>query len=397
MQCNLKSKCPNKTDPLYNCWDADCDGWMHSKCSDLLLARYEVPATARPSESDKNSSDDAPVVFCKKGCYSKWFAAKKRAEKEAAKASKPPAKKRKLPWEEDGTLEVLMEWLTTEGNYAEYCGSNGNKGKTKTQHHKELAILIKEKVPDSNRTEKDVENKITGLESQFRKACDWANNTGQGVDNPGDFKAAVLKRCPLFDELDPIMGDRPNAKPLYTNEENSDDTLEDDVDGCPVGAAASATAIAHSTNENEDSDEGEKTTPPKKIASTTSSIASSTTSSRKRITVSDNGMRKRGKSNNQVDYILSNFMGDNEEDEEGNGNGPSNTSFKQLRVREVEAKEAEAKARLMEADANSEKARNESEILRIQAKANLLRERKKLADKGISQEDIDALLPLLPK
>jgi hypothetical protein len=27
--------------------------------------------------------------------------------------------------------------------------ANGNKGKTKTQHHKELSLMIKEKVPDS--------------------------------------------------------------------------------------------------------------------------------------------------------------------------------------------------------------------------------------------------------
>jgi hypothetical protein len=64
-------------------------------------------------------------------------------------------------------MEVLMEWLTTEPNYADYCGANGNKGKTKTQHHKELALLIQQKLPQSERTEKDVENKITSLERQF--------------------------------------------------------------------------------------------------------------------------------------------------------------------------------------------------------------------------------------
>jgi hypothetical protein len=62
-----------------------------------------------------------PVVFCKKTCYLKWAAAKKKAAKEAAKTSKP-TKKRKVPWEGDGTMDVLMDWLTTEGNYAEYCG-----------------------------------------------------------------------------------------------------------------------------------------------------------------------------------------------------------------------------------------------------------------------------------
>ena len=34
-------------------------------------------------------------------------------------------------------MDVLLEWLTTEGNCAEYCGANGNKGKTKTQAKKQ--------------------------------------------------------------------------------------------------------------------------------------------------------------------------------------------------------------------------------------------------------------------
>lgn len=90
-----------------------------------------------------------------------------------------------------------MDWLTEEGNYALYCGCNGNKGKSKSTYHKELALLIKKEKPESNRTDKDVENKIVKLERQFRLGCDWANNTGQGVDEPGDFGKAVLQRCPL--------------------------------------------------------------------------------------------------------------------------------------------------------------------------------------------------------
>ena len=115
-------------------------------------------------------------------------------------------KKRKVPWEEDGSLDVLIEWITTEGNYAAYCGSSGNKGRTKGVFHKEIAKLIKEKKPETDRTDKDVENKIGKLERQFREAYDWTKNTGIGVDNPGDFEGAVRKRCPLFYALEDIMG-----------------------------------------------------------------------------------------------------------------------------------------------------------------------------------------------
>ena len=125
IECKLKAKCPNKLDPgLYNCWDPDCDGWMHQKCSEMLLARYCIPMEERPADDELNHLQE-PVVFCKKGCYSKWWSAKKKEKKAlfAAEKAAKNVKKRKVPWEEDGSLELLMEWLTTEGNYAEYCGA----------------------------------------------------------------------------------------------------------------------------------------------------------------------------------------------------------------------------------------------------------------------------------
>jgi uncharacterized ubiquitin-like protein YukD len=109
-------------------------------------------------------------------------------------------------------------------------------------------------------------------------------------------------------------------------------------------------------------------------------------SSKKRLTTSDSGAAKKGRGST-VDDLLMTVL-----DPEDDGN--PNDTFKQLRVREVQAREIEAKARLMEAEAISGKAKSESEIFSIQAKASLLRERKKLAEEGISQADIDSLLPL---
>jgi hypothetical protein len=387
MQCKLRARCPVKSDPLYNCWDDECDGWTHEKCSEMLLVRYNIDVAARPSTEERNSADE-PVVFCKKGCYLKWLAAGKRKAKEEAKAATAPKKTRKVSWETDGSLDVLMEWITTEGNYAEYCGANNNRGKSKTQYHKELALLIKEKKPESDRTDKDVENKITSLERQFRVASDWANNTGAGVDKPGDFQAAVLQRCPLYNELEPIMGDRPNAKPLASNE---DPDIEENAPVGPAGVAPTAVAQSIMNNESDsDSSEQPKKTPPKSTTSTTSSITKSTSSSSKRrVTTADTAPKKKRTSNTNVDDLLSSYLKDDEEGEEANNN-----SFKQLRVREVIAKESEAHARMLEAEAVSGKHKCESELLNIQAKAELLRQRKKLAEEGINQADIDALLPL---
>jgi hypothetical protein len=293
----------------------------------------------------------------------------------------------------DGNTDGLAYY---EGNYAEYCGAKGNKGKTKTQFHKEISLLIKEKLPHSARTEKDVENKITGLERQFRVASDWANNTGAGVENGGEFKAAVLQRCALYDELEPIIGDRPNAKPLASNEDSS---VEDVATTVPTSVVAAATAVNHSNNSEADSEDSEDNLSPRRkegVTEVSSVSAKSSGSSKRRITASEPATttRKKGKNTNPVDDVLRSYLGEDDYDDDQDA---SYTSFKQLRVREVKARECEARARMLEAQAISGKAKTESELLSIQAKASLLRERKKLLDEGVTQEEIDELLPLRKK
>lgn len=384
MQCKLGSKCPNPTHELFVCWDPSCDGWMHKECSTKLLVRFDIPTEERPTADEVTPAGD-PVVFCKKGCWKNWSAEKKREAKAAKKAQqaqqqKEATRKRKT-WEEDGSLDVLMEWLTTEGNYAEYCGCNGNKGKTKTQHHKELAILLKEKLPECERTEKDVENKIVNLERQFRQASDWVANTGQGVDNPGDFEAAVKRRCPLFQELEPIMGDRPNARPLATNEDSSSD-------GSSVASGIADTAAMASMMSYKDTPAQKSSSQTSNSISSKSAVSIKSGSAGRRLLSKNSAQggrsQKKKKTWDADDTLSSLFMDDYDGD----------NTFKNLRVREVEAKEREASAKMLEATANSEKAKQESSLISIQANATLLRERKKLREEGISQEEIDALLPL---
>jgi hypothetical protein len=80
---------------------------------------------------------------------------------------------------------------------------------------------------------------------------------------------AVLKCCPLFDELEPIMGNRPNAKPLSSNEKDSD------ADDEPTDCGGRQTAVAHSMNNSSDpGDLGDVTPPKKATASNTSSVSS---------------------------------------------------------------------------------------------------------------------------
>jgi hypothetical protein len=288
-----------------------------------------------------------------------------------------------------------MEWLTTHGNYSNYCGGTGNRGKSKAQHHKDLAIMIKNKLPESSRTEKDVENKIVALERQFREASDWANNTGQGVDDPGDFEAAILKRCPHYHQLEDIMKERPNAKPLATNEgspvygsdnnldgnnnldgdNNFDDDLDDDAALLNDGDDASLCS-------NKAADHGavkEAMKAPR--SSSTVSTVSSAASKRLKAS-SDEKKKKKKQKKESADDIINNFIGD-----------PSN--LQSLRCREVEAREKEANARMLEATAIAAKAEKETSILGIDEKVKLLRERRRLLEDGIcTQEELDRVLPL---
>jgi hypothetical protein len=164
------------------------------------------------------------------------------------------------------------------------------------------------------------------------------------------------------------MGDRPNAKPLATNEDD-DDSVQPVM---PILDLA-VTDVAHSMANDPDSDSSVgKLTPPS---------SASVCSSKRRISASDAKVKK-GKSS--VDDILATYLGDDE-----NGEQSHNNSFRQLRVREVEARETEAKARMLEAEAVNDKAKLESELLRVKASAELLCQRKQLANEGVEQEDID--------
>ena len=121
------------------------------------------------------------------------------------------------------------------------CGSQQkNKGTPKSAYHKQIAEFVQSKVPESQRYAKDVENKINSLESQFRKDSDWKNNTGAGLDDPGSIEKGILDRCAYYNELEPIMGDRPNAKPLATSEDFDFNLDSDDNSGTSGQTAVEA-------------------------------------------------------------------------------------------------------------------------------------------------------------
>ena len=293
-------------------------------------------------------------------------------------------------------MEVLMDWITTEGNYSECCGCTGNKGKSKSQFHKELSLLIKAK-KGAERTDKQVENKITSIERQFKAATDWLANTGAGLDNPGDIRSHVLKLCPVCCDVEEVMKDRHNARPLSTNEEDpnvdfsttfdydneSADENENEEAPAPTQppvvattgtAAASATATTATTA---------AATPSSSITTSVGSKGRKRKPEENRLTASSNARKKKKEAKEVDDCIRTHMSGGL------SGDVTEDSQLASISVRNVAAKEKEAAARMLEAQAISnkanqeaEKARLESSILEIEKTSKLLLTRKQMLDAG---------------
>ncbi|KAL3927281.1 MAG: hypothetical protein SGARI_005367 [Bacillariaceae sp.] len=325
---------------------------MHPNCSVLLLNHGEIPPERRPT--------DATIVFCTKTCFNRWEGKQKSLQRAAEKSAKDSAKAasepRVVPWDKDGSMEVLMDWITTEGNHAECCGCTGNKGKSKSQFQKELSLLIKAKT-GADRTDKQVENKINTIERQFKKASDWLANTGAGLDDPGSIKTYVLKLCPVYYDVEAVMSERPNARPLATNEDSDSDEVsntfnygndEDDSASAPEDLAPAAASAA---------------TPSARITRTSTPTSSLTTSvgtkrkapADKRLTASTR--KKPAKKNDVEEYIKKHLS----------GAWPDDIALESISNRNCAAKEKEADARMLEAKANSNKANQEAEKMRLES------------------------------
>jgi hypothetical protein len=77
-----------------------------------------------------------------------------------------------------------------------------------------------------DRSANSIRTKIQDLETKFRFAADWLNQTRQSVTDEASIKDAVLKQYSYYYELKEVMGDRPSALAPFTNEMDSDELSE---------------------------------------------------------------------------------------------------------------------------------------------------------------------------
>jgi hypothetical protein len=64
----------------------------------------------------------------------------------------------------------------------------------------------------------------------YKTAKDHIVNTGSGlnsIDHSNYIEKVVHNHCRYYHILDPVLGQRPNVKPWYTNEDEGDDNVDE--------------------------------------------------------------------------------------------------------------------------------------------------------------------------
>jgi hypothetical protein len=159
--------------PLLACLVTGCPKVMHYTCfKTFILDKNKL--------DDPFESDDQDSVCCSKLHLTK---AMKQGKNKTDDANI------NIPWDKDGmngpndphnSLAILLDWLTTHGNYGKLKGDNAN-GATKIRIVGEICNKINAAGVRKERTTKSVLSKIDHLIRQYKKASDWANQTGAGV------------------------------------------------------------------------------------------------------------------------------------------------------------------------------------------------------------------------
>ena len=82
------------------------------------------------------------------------------------------------PSEDVNSLFILIHWLTHKGNYVKWKGGNRHFGVTKNTLASNIVAKMKTKGITTERTAKDVTQKILVMEQNFKKAINFLDGTG---------------------------------------------------------------------------------------------------------------------------------------------------------------------------------------------------------------------------
>ena len=188
--------------PSARCYLEECGKDIHFQCYKHLVLQKNAMEHPFPNLPD--------IVFCTKKHLGK---SRKILE------GREVGNNLNIQWEKDSkdgpdnpnnSMAILMDWITTHGNYEKYKGDTAN-GKTKIRIANDIAKRINSFNVRKERTGKAVISKIDNLIGAYKLASDWANQTGAGVlETEGEepFKAAVSRRhccCCFLSHSDTII------------------------------------------------------------------------------------------------------------------------------------------------------------------------------------------------
>ena len=290
----------------------------------------------------------------------------------------------RIPWQTDGpspeinSMAVIIDWLTKEGNYNRWHGGDRQNGTTKLGIASEISQLIKERGITVERQALAIHVKINRLEQHFRAATDWLNHTGAGVTCEESIRATVKQRCPYYYELLDMMSDRASTTPLSTISSIKPLEFDCEVIDCEVSNSGvdnkSVGVDTFSIKQTERSGPALK----KKYRGSPTSFSSDLTML--------SHLKKE-----QMDHD-NRFKDKQSELEERKVNMLEKEAEFKVKQSELEARKVSVLEK--EAGMRMEALHVETEHKRLHLKADLLRQRLQLSKEGVSQADIDSMLPM---
>ena len=230
--------------PLLCCAKEGCPKKIHTLCYQELVFKPQK------SNDEKKGNVTNLLGEDQVACDGKHHTSAANAIKKQAEGISS------VSWHNDGkngvddpnsSLKILLDWLTVESNFQKYRGDN-KTGLTKSRICADLAKAMNEAGVRNPRDGPSVRAKIGCMEANFKKAYDWAGNTGVGVrEEQGEetFNAVLLKSCPEHFMLLPLMANRSSINAAG----NSDDA---------ISTLALTSTLGHDVDEEEEEEEDDK-------------------------------------------------------------------------------------------------------------------------------------------